>query len=180
MRKNGAAAEGTGDRELWQLSATADPPDNDEERLLDLAGFADGLLDEDDEARVAEWLARDPLSAEDVAAARAAPAVEPLPDMLSDRMIARACALVPESAVVVPFPPQRPRVRAPLFGMAQWGSLAAAVVLAGWLGFTLGMDTSKSLNPTATTGQAGEEGFLHEILDPSTGFVQDLTGSTQT
>jgi len=177
MRKTGAAAEEARDRELWRLSATADAPDDDEARLLDLAGFADGRLDEDDEARVAEWLACDPAAAEDVAAARAALAVEPLPDFLSDEIIARACALAPESAVVVPFPARRPP--RPLFGLAQWGSVAAAVVLAGWLGFTLGMDTSTSLNAT-TTGQTGEEGFLHEILDPSTGIVQDLAGSAQT
>ena len=65
--------------------------------------------------------------------------------------------------------------------MARWGSLAAAMAVASWLGFTLGADTSLSLGQAgARTGQAGEDGFLRELLDPSTGFMRDLTEGSQT
>ena len=61
--------------------------------------------------------------------------------------------------------------------MAGWGSLVAAMAVASWLGFTLGMDTSRSY---AQIRQGGEEGFLREFLDPSAGFMRDLTEGTRT
>src|SRR5258707_4431643 len=73
------------DRALWQRSATAETVEDEGERFLDLAGFADGRLDPDESERVAERLARDADIAADVAAApglaarRAAPATAPAP-----------------------------------------------------------------------------------------------------
>ena len=64
-----------------------------------------------------------------------------------------------------------------LQGFARWGSLAAAIVMAGWLGFALGADTSISLT---RTGAQSDDGFLRELLDPSTGFLRDLTEGVQT
>ena len=61
--------------------------------------------------------------------------------------------------------------------MARWGSLVAAMAVASWLGFTLGIDTSLSV---AQIRQTGEDGFLREMLDPSTGFMRDLTEGAQT
>src|SRR5471030_2924566 len=82
------------DRALWQRSRVTDASEDDSERALDLAGFTDGYLDPDDQERVAEWLAGDPLAAGDVAAARALAArVEPLA-AAPDPVIARACVLV--------------------------------------------------------------------------------------
>ncbi len=167
------------DRALWQRSRVIDASPDDAERLLDLAGFADGCLDPDDQERVAEWLAADPIASGDVAAARTfgaeADKLEPAPEPV----VARACALV-ESAKqrssVVPFPGDR-RDRPTLYRVASWGSLAAAMAVASWLGFTLGMDTSLSLTQR---GQGGEDGFLREMLDPSTGFSRDLTEGNRT
>jgi len=157
-----------------------DAAEDDAERYLDLAGYVGGRLDPDDRERVAEWLAGDPVAADDVAAARALTAVGERPEAAPEPVIARACALVDGSAeqgdTVIPFPlgrRDRPRLR----NMASWGSLVAAMAVASWLGFTLGMDTSLSLAPF---GQAGEDGFLHELLDPSTGFLRDLTEGPQT
>ncbi|HKS88068.1 MAG TPA: hypothetical protein VJR70_01390, partial [Stellaceae bacterium] len=56
---------------LWRRSATIDTVPSETERFLDLAGYADGLLDPDERERVAAWLAQDAETAADVAAARA-------------------------------------------------------------------------------------------------------------
>ena len=165
------------DRALWQRSRVTDTSEDDSERALDLAGFTDDNLDPDDQERVAEWLAGNPLAAGDVAAARALAArVEPL-EAAPGPIVARACALVgggaPRQGIVVPFPIGR-RNRSRLRGIAGWGSLVAATAVASWLGFTLGMDASLSI------GQAGEDGFLSEMLDPGTGFMRELTEGNQT
>jgi anti-sigma factor RsiW len=161
------------DAALWRRGRMIDVAEEEAERFLDLAGYADGRLDPDDRERVAERLAGDPVAAGDVAAAHVvlAPAAMPEP------AIARACALVPGNQppgdTVMPFPLSR-RYRPRLRSMARWGSLAAAMAVASWLGFALGMDTSLSL---AQVRQTGEDTYLGELLDPSTDF---LTEGTQT
>src|SRR5436190_8656341 len=170
---------GLSDRALWQHSRVSDAVEDDIERLLDLAGFADGRLDPDDQERVAERLQGDPIAAGDIAAARALGARAAALEAAPEPVIARACALV-ESAdrrgTVVSLPVGR-RDRPTLHHMVSWGSLAAAMAVASWLGFTLGMDTSRSF---ASRGQAGEDGFFSEMLDPPTGFIRDLTEGSQT
>jgi anti-sigma factor RsiW len=168
------------DAALWRHSRVTDMAEDEAERFLDLAGFADGRLDPDDRERVAERLAGDPIAAGDVAAACALAEAAGRLEAPPDTIIARAAALVDESKPqrdrVIPFPPSgRNRPRLP--GMARWGSLVAAMAVASWLGFTLGMDTSLSF---AQFGQGGEDGFLRELLDPSTGFMRDLTEGAQT
>jgi anti-sigma factor RsiW len=176
---------GLPDPALWQLSRNTDASEDEAERILDLAGFADGCLDPDDRERVAEWLAEDPLAAGDIAAARAlGPRAEEL-EAVPERVIARACALVRSGQVnggksgrgtVIPFPLGRAD-RPQLHRIAGWGSLVAAMAVASWLGFTLGMDASGSVGQF---GQATEDGFLGELLDPSTGFMRELTEGAQT
>jgi anti-sigma factor RsiW len=170
-------AAGLTDAAVWRRSRLAEMVEDEAERYLDLAGHADGRLDPDDRERVAERLAGDPVAAGDVAAARTrAEWSEPMPEPA----IARACALVDNRArqrsKVIRFPliaRNRPRLQ----GMAGWGSLVAAMAVASWLGFTLGMDTSRSFTEAR---QSGEDGFLREFLDPSTGFMRDLTEGPQT
>jgi hypothetical protein len=182
MRRNitrGDPAAGLPDMALWQRSRTAEFTEDGAERFLDLAGFADGRLDLDDEERVAEWLAGDSVAAGDVAAARAlADHAEAMPEAA----IARASALVaggaggPLDTKIIPFP-FGGRNRRLLQGMAGWGSLVAAMAVVSWLGFTLGVDTTRSFSQIR---QAGEDGFLREFLDPSPGFLRDLTEGQQT
>jgi len=166
------------DRELWQRSRTIETDENDAEHFLDLAGFADGLLDPDDEERVAERLARDPAAAGDVSAARAVSSEASLGDVLSEAGFTRAAGLIDPNFAptdnVVSFAPRR-AAGARLPELARWGSLAAAVVLASWLGFTLGMDTSRSL----ANGRNSDDGGLNEFFDPGTRLVRDLTGNTR-
>ncbi|HLY46834.1 MAG TPA: hypothetical protein VKQ73_14725 [Stellaceae bacterium] len=164
---------------LWRRASVTAAPEDDAGRYLDLAGFADGLLDPDDRERVAEWLTRDPVAAGDVAAARAAAGRRGQSPPTPEAIVARAAALVDRSARpsgrVIPFalPPRRqPRLQ----HVAGWGGLVAALAVASWLGFVLGVDTSLSF---VQPGQTREDGFLRELLDPSTG-LRELTGGTQT
>ncbi len=181
MRGNGIDRQpaGSPDRALWRRSRTVDMVADEAERILDLAGFADGHLDPDDRERVAEWLAGDPVAAGDVAAARALADTAERLETVPEAVVVRAVALVGRSeklpGQVIPFAPSRPG-RERLHGMAGWSSLVAAVAVAGWLGFTLGMNTSLSV---AQTSQAGNDGFLHELLEPST-FMSGLTEGAQT
>src|SRR5436853_6445930 len=82
------------DRALWQRSGMTDAAEDDAERILDLAGFADGLLDADDRERVAERLAGDPLAAGDVAAARALAAQNDRLEPAPETVVARASTLL--------------------------------------------------------------------------------------
>jgi len=56
-------------------------------------------------------------------------------------------------------------------GFAQWGSLAAAMALASWLGFSMGSDTSLALT---VPQQPGESSFLPDLFDPGPAFLRDL------
>jgi anti-sigma factor RsiW len=160
------------DRRVWQRCLATDAPEDEAARFLDLAAFADGLLDADERDRVAAWLADDPEASADVSAARAVPEPDK-PSAELERVIARACALSPEkgptsSNVVVLAQWRRRRV---VEGFAQWGSIAVAVLLAGWLGFSMGSDTSLALTAPR---QNGEASFLPELFDPAPAFLRDL------
>jgi len=93
--------------------------------------------------------------------------------------IARASALRPADphrrGLVIPF--SRSRQRILLHGLAQWGSLAAAVAMAAWLGFAMGSDASLALSQRSL---GGEEGTAIELFDPATGFLHDLPAGVQT
>jgi anti-sigma factor RsiW len=166
------------DDALWRRSRSLDAVADDAARFLDLAGFADGVLDVDDHERVAAWVSRDPEAAEDVAAARAAATADPMPP--PETVVARALALVDAEPArrgnVVPLP-LHPRTMPTLRWAAGWGSLVAAMVIVGWLGFNLGMDASLSVTGVS---QASDEGFLQEWGDPSASFLRVLNEGVRT
>jgi anti-sigma factor RsiW len=186
MRANGKDPIGQPDRALWRQSVLTDVTEDDAACLLDLAGFADDLLDPDDRERVAEWLAGDLTAAADVAAARVVAAlVEPFAPA-PEAIVARACGLVagrgePQADNFVVFPAWR-RQSAGLRGTVQWGGLAAAVAVAAWLGFTLGIDTSRAFanDRPAPAAAAATAGFLNDLLDTQTSLVGDLGEGSQT
>lgn len=160
------------DRRLWQRCRATDAPQDEAARFLDLAAFTDGLLDADDQERVAAWLAGDPEAAADVNAARGVDEREMRFAQL-ERVIVRACAISPEAAsesgrVVVL---AHWRGRRLVQGFAQWGSLAAAIALAGWLGFSMGTDTSVALTAPP---QQSEASFLPDLFDAGPAFLRDL------
>lgn len=191
MRSEKTGGEELPDRALWRHCAALDMAEDEAEGFLDLAGFTDDRLDPDERERVAERLASSPAAAADVAAARALATRRAAPEAAPEHILARACALVgsrpgstagsavPEGGRVVPFPAWR-RSQPTLRGVARWAGLAAAIVVASWLGFALGTDSSAAFGQIGQIGQAGEDGFLHELLDPSTGFLRDLTEDAQT
>ena len=165
-------ADPPSDRQLWQRCRLADAPEDEAARYLDLAAFAEGRLETDEEERVAAWLPADPETAADVRAARTLTSVDEASTELQ-RVIARACALVPEAdsvpGRVIPFVRRRggPAARV----MAEWGSIAAAIALASWLGFSMGSDTSLALT---STQQPSETSFLPDLFDSTSGFLRDL------
>jgi anti-sigma factor RsiW len=157
---------------LWQRSRLTDAPDDEEARFLDLAGFADGLLDADEHERVAALLARNGEAAADVDAARASGGSGQAATEL-ENVVARACAILPDAALprgrVIAFAPRR---RGSLVqNFAQWGSIAAAIAMAGWLGFSMGSDTSLAL---ANSHQASDTAVFPEVFDTTGGFLRDL------
>jgi len=166
------------DRRLWQRSRMTDASEDEAARFLDLAAFADGLLDAEEQDRVAGLLAADPEAAADVQAARALVETEPTSAGLG-QIIARASAISPDAdpmpARVVPF--ARRRGRRVVEAFAEWGSIAAAIALAGWLGFAMGSDTSRALSEPR---QPRDTTLLPDLFDSAPSFLRDLGEGTRT
>ncbi|MBV8507783.1 MAG: hypothetical protein JOZ11_18515 [Alphaproteobacteria bacterium] len=160
------------DRRLWQRCRAMDVVEDEAARFLDLAAYADGLLDVEERERVAAILSADADAAADVRAARALADAETTSASL-ERIVARASAIPPEadskSGKVIPLAPRQGRRLLQI--SAQWGSLAAAIALAGWLGFAMGSGTSLALSDHQ---QPNATGLLPELFDPGTGLLRDL------
>jgi hypothetical protein len=180
QRGAGEPGFGTAERELWRRGRAAEIAENEPERFLDLAGFADGRLDPDEHDRVAERLAHDPEAAADVAAARALAGRSLTGEVAPAHVLASACGLVSdkpaETAGIIPFP-RRYRPQPTFTGVARWAGLAAALVVASWLGFDLGSMTSAAFAPGV---QSPEDSLVRDMLEPSSGFVRDLTEGMRT
>ncbi len=166
-------------RALWQQCRSAEAPADETLGFLDLAAFAEGGLDPDEHDRIAARLVADPVAAADVAAARALAGSGGASSAEIDRIVARAGALrpaaPPQRGLVISF--FRARRRIPLHGLTQWGSLAAAICLAAWLGFTMGSGASFALGQPKL---GGDDVTTIELFDPGTGFLHDLPGGIQT
>jgi hypothetical protein len=168
-------------RTLWQRCHRIEVRDDETERFLDLAALADSTLDEDDHARVAALTAGDPTALADVAAARALSARGMVTPSGLEPLIKRAIAIVQgpsEPGSIVPLR-QPPPGRTILQAAAQWGSLAAAIACAGWLGFAMGSGASQSLIEPGPAAQISDDNTLSELLDPSTGFLRDFGAGQQ-
>lgn len=158
------------DRVLWQQCRMTDAPEDESAQFLDLAAFADRLLDIEERERVAAWLTDHPEAAADVRAARNLD-VSAESSAKLENVIARACAILPTT------PRERGRVvelvrrRGPRFvqSLAQWGSLAAAIAVASWLGFAMGSDATLALSR-----QQSDTSLLPELFDPASGFLREL------
>jgi len=172
---SGALPPGTTDRRLWQLSQEIAASPAETERLLDLAGFVDGRLDDDERERVARLIAGDPLVAADAAAARVLLSAT-LP-AASDEIVTRATELVDparSSGEVLVFPLRQPRPQPqPRAWPAavRWSSLAAAIAVACWLGFDLGGDLPGLASITHPSDELGAS----ELLDPAPLALRDVS-----
>ena len=163
-------------RTLWQRCRQIEAPADEAERFLDLAALADGTLDEDDHERVAAALAGNPIALADVAAARALSAAPIAMPPHIGPIIERAIAILetPAERGSVVSLRRPPSGRAVLHALAQWGSLAAAIACAGWLGFAMGSGASQNLSQTGEVTQISDENSLPELLDPSAGLFRDF------
>src|SRR6266403_5173873 len=116
-------------RALWRRSCRTDAPEDEAARFLDLAAFVDGLLEADERDRVAAMVAADPAAAADVAAAQAfAGGFAELPDGL-ERVIVRACAILPDNVAAKGdvFAFRSPRGHRSIVNvLTRWAGLAAA------------------------------------------------------
>jgi anti-sigma factor RsiW len=174
---SGALPLGTTDRRLWQFSQeiAASPPET--ERLLALAGFVDGRLDDDERERVAALLAGDPLAAADAAAARVL--LSATMPAASDAIVARATALADPArsgGEILAFPQRQPRPQPQPQprawpAAARWTSLAAAIAGACWLGFDLG----SGLPGLASITHPSDELGASELIDPAPLGLRDVS-----
>jgi anti-sigma factor RsiW len=150
-----------------------DAPEDDAARFLDLAAFVDGLLDPEEQDRVAALLAADPDASADVREARALGGTDRESTGL-ESIVARACAILSDAdhanGRVVLLASRRGR-RPLVQHFAQWGSIAAAIALASWLGFAMGSDASLALSDPRPPSDTG---FFPELSDPAIGFLRDL------
>jgi hypothetical protein len=175
---HGPRPPATPDRLLWRHSQDTATNPAETERFLDLAGFVDGRLDDDERAHVAALIARDPMAAADTAAARIL--LSATPPAVSGEIVARAAALidaaqsdaVQSGGEILSFPP-RPQQRRPRIWTeaASWSSLAAAIALACWLGFDLGGDLPGLASITRPSDDMGAS----ELIDPAPLALRDLS-----
>ena len=162
------------DKILWRRSCGVEAVEDERARFLDPWTFREGRLDPDERERVAEWLQRHPdeaMMSRRRERSRAPPGRRcyrkrswRVPVRSSPRPCQADKDAPSRRGVAVRVPGRADRK--PVLGtIAQWGSLAAALVVAGWLGFTLGMDTSGMLAPGGAP-------------DTKDGVAQDLFGSS--
>ena len=172
---SGARPPGPPDRELWRRSQEIEAASDEAEDLMALAAFADNRLDDDDTGRMAALIARDADLTADVGAARTLGAAVMVP--ADERIVRRAAALVdgalPEAHVIA-FPNRRSMVR-PWYSAVSWSGLAAAVVLAGWLGFDLGAGLSNA----PPFGSPTDEASTADLFDPAPLLLREFTESSQ-
>jgi hypothetical protein len=173
---SGIGPAGTPDRSLWRRCQEIEAPSDEAERLLELAALADNRLDDDDDtARIAALIADDADLMQDVAAARALADATML--AADESVVARAEALVGEDrpeAVLIAFPVHQTIVR-PWYSAATWSGLAAAIVIAGWLGFDLG----SGLSNIPPFGHSPGDVAASELLDPGPVLLRDFTENSQ-
>ncbi len=176
MRARGSSSQRPPDapkRKLWRRGREIEPDLAERERFLDLAGFVDGRLDDDEREHVAALIAGDAVAAADVAAARILTAAA-LP-AVSIEIVARAAALVDpgrSSGEILAFPLRPPPPRVPVWSAAaSWSSLAAAIAVACWLGFNLGSD----LPGIASIARPSDDLGAAELIDSAPLALRDLS-----
>jgi hypothetical protein len=165
---------------LWRRSQDIETNPAETERFLDLAGFVDSRLDDDERERVAALIAGDPMAASDAAAARVLLAAT-LP-AVSGAIISRAAELVGSGASesdqasgeILAFPQQQRPQRRLWPAAASWSSLAAAIAFACWLGFDLGGDLPGIASITRPTDDLGAS----ELIDPAPLALRDFSESS--
>jgi anti-sigma factor RsiW len=160
---------------VWRRSQEIEAAPDEAEYLLDLAAFADSRLDDDDTARIAALIARDSDAAADVAASRML--ADAVPTAADEQIVIRAAALVGEGrpeALLIAFPARQITAR-PWYSAATWSGLAAAIAIAGWLGFDLG----SGLSAPPQFSRLSDDASASELIDPAPLLLRDFTENSQ-
>lgn len=150
MTDKGVGAE---DRRLWQRwRALGEKSRVAEPDALLLAAYAEGRLSEAQAEAVEAWLATTPDVLADVIAARA----NDRPRPVSEHMLASASALVPGPAApagaeILPFQPRKPQLPPRWRTALAWSSIAASLLCASLIGFSMGSDAYVNLSGTQAT-----------------------------
>jgi hypothetical protein len=157
MTDKGAEAR---DRRLWRrwqaLGEESRVPEPD---ALLLAAYAEGRLSEAEAEPVEAWLAATPDALSDVTSARTT--YQRPPRVVFEHILDNASELVPgiaepASAQVMPF---RPRLRPQWRTAIAWSSLAASILCASLVGFSMGSDAYTNLSDVQTVDGTTTEGF---------------------
>ncbi len=165
---------GSTDRRLWQRwQALGGEPRAVEPDALSLAAYAEARLVEAE--AVETWLATAPEALADIVAARAINRRPPR--LVFQHILGNACSLVPEatapraSAAIVPLRARRPQWRTAL----AWSSIAASLVCASMIGFSMGSDAYANLSQTHTADTASPDNL--EAPASLDSYFSDDTGT---
>jgi anti-sigma factor RsiW len=143
-----SAPEDPAARALWQRYRQGPPAAVAEPDLMELAAYADGLLDPAASAAVEAWLALHPEALADIAAAR---------DLATGEIAALPAPLpVIRAARGLVTPPPAPLWRR----AANWSSVAAAAMVVAVIGFQVGIATATSLGDFVDSDSGYEEDVL--------------------
>jgi hypothetical protein len=156
MANKGAGAQ---ERRLWQRwKALGGKPRVAEPDALLLAAYAEGRLSEVEAEAVEAWLAAAPEALGDILAARTV-GHRP-PRAIYEHVLRNACDLVPGEAApvtarILPFPRPEPAWRTAL----AWSSIAASLLCASLVGFSMGSDAYASLSGRQSADAVSSESF---------------------
>jgi len=157
----------------WRTAGAAGPAVPAEPDPMLLAAYAEDRLAPMAAEAVEEWLAINPLAAQDIIAARQALA-GPLPGA-SSAVIGRAAALIGVTDGVSVLAFRRPSpARRHWRDALRMGGMAASVLVACFVGFAMGNDTF------VTLAGNGAPALSLELLDPPTGLFNGLDEDTST
>lgn len=160
MSSKGALSE---DRQLWQRwRALGGTPRAAEPDALSIAAYAEGRLSESEAEPIEAWLAASPEALDDIVAARAYE--QRSPRVAFEHALARAYDLVPgtappaetATATILPF---RRRLAPQWRTALAWSSVAASLICASMVGFSMGSAAYTNLSGTQTVDTAAADGL---------------------
>jgi anti-sigma factor RsiW len=170
MTDKGAEAR---DRRLWRRwQALGEDSRVAEPDMLLLAAYAEGRLSEAEAEPVEAWLAATPDRLSDIIAARTT--YQRPPRLVFEHVLETAYELVPGEATpagaeILPF---RPRLRPQWRTAIAWSSLAASILCASLVGFSMGSDAYTNLSgaqavDSSTTDSLGTPSLDNYFSDDS-------------
>jgi hypothetical protein len=160
--------QGAEERRLWQRwQALGETSLVTEPDALLLAAYAEGRLSEAEAEPVEAWLAATPDGLSDILAARST--YQHQPQDVYQRVLTTASALVSgdaqPSAKILPFR-SRPARSMPQWRTAlAWSSIAASLLCASLIGFSLGSDAYMNLAGTNAVDSVAADGLGATSLD---------------